>query len=273
MQTPQQDQLRRFLAEPWRRIGAPTFLALFLVAPGATQEPVVIKPFEVTPDGVVERPTGGRESDLAAEPEVSRERILERMRWTCESSILRSEVTLFANGTLRLRQAKGKDLEERSMWLRELKPEEIDGYVNRLSEPSRDETPTHSSTVSGAWLADCTLRLDLPQRDPEVFRFGSRDVLTLDLERTVAVARELEALFADDQHPPEGARQLPYDYVAQRGDVLQRHDGVLFEVQGFTSDGTGVELLGIDHPLTIYLPADQIKEQFYALVPRWFRDR
>ncbi|REJ82148.1 MAG: hypothetical protein DWQ36_21625 [Acidobacteria bacterium] len=249
-------------------------LAASAAYPLRAQDPDVVPAFEVTPDGIVEPERDLLDArDDAEPPLVSRSRTLERLDWTCESSVLRSQLTLFANGTLRLRQSRAAAPEEDAMWLRELAPGVLDAYVARLSEPLRDETPERSETVRGDWLADCVLVLELPGRGPERYEFGSRDVLTLDLERTVGIARELEQLFQDDFHPPEGARQLPYDYRPQRGDVLQRHDGVLFEVQGYTADGTGVELLGIEHPLTIYLPADQIAEQFYAIVPRWSRQR
>lgn len=276
---------------------------LFFAAAGvAAQEPVLVTPFEVTPDGVVERPVEESGEEPSEAPEISRSRTLERVNWRCESDLLHSELTLFANGTLRLRHSPGtaerlveptspldwrvrdgrsrpsgsdglNDADRPTMWLRELRPDVMDAYVRRLSEPSRAETPTRTATVTGDWLADCALRLELPGREPEIYSFGARDVLSLDLERTVGIVRELERLFHDDPRPPEGIRELAHDYRAERGDVLLRHDGVVFEVQGFTADGAGVELLGIDHPLTLYLRPEEVLEQFRAKVPRWVRDR
>jgi hypothetical protein len=66
----------------------------------------------------------------------------------------------------------------------------------------------------------------------------------------------------------ESSRSLPDGYRPRRGDVLRRVDETLFEVVGFTSDGKGVELQGVDQPLTLYLAPEDLHTLFTALVDR-----
>ena len=48
-------------------------------------------------------------------------------------------------------------------------------------------------------------------------------------------------------------------------DVLRRPDGIRFRVNGFTADGSGVELVGIEHPVTIYLAKTELSSHFAAV--------
>jgi len=51
--------------------------------------------------------------------------------------------------------------------------------------------------------------------------------------------------------------------------VLKRvGDGALFRIVAFTGDGKGVELRGVDLPLEVYVPRDQIRQSFTALASR-----
>ena len=63
--------------------------------------------------------------------------------------------------------------------------------------------------------------------------------------------------------------ELPADYDPRPGDVVKRvGDGALFRVIAFTGDGKGVELRGVDLPLEVYVPRDQIRNNFTELVSR-----
>ena len=63
--------------------------------------------------------------------------------------------------------------------------------------------------------------------------------------------------------------ELPAGYEPRIGDVLKRvGDGALFRIVGFTSDKRGIELQGVDLPLEVYSPTDQVRQQFTALVSR-----
>ncbi len=45
-------------------------------------------------------------------------------------------------------------------------------------------------------------------------------------------------------------------------EVVRRRDGARFTVLGFTMEGTGVELQGIDQPITIILLKDDVRLEF-----------
>jgi hypothetical protein len=223
----------------WRAVAA---LALLATMPAPGQE----------------RPAGS-----SAEPGIS-ERSLERLRFDCASEIGRRDLTLFANGTLRLRE--GPPGIER-MWLQELPPDRLRAYLNRLAEPARRETPPANTTASGEWVERCVLELRLEGRPYERYQFDRYDTLTLDLQRTAAIAREL-ADRVDTSRPAEGDTVLPRGYQARVGDVLRHADGTRYRVNGFTSDGSGVELIGIEQPLTLYVPKTELASRFVALDSR-----
>jgi hypothetical protein len=57
--------------------------------------------------------------------------------------------------------------------------------------------------------------------------------------------------------------------VPTPGDVLKRvGDGALFRIIAFTADKQGIELQGVDLPLEVYIPKDQVRQHFTALVSR-----
>ena len=65
---------------------------------------------------------------------------------------------------------------------------------------------------------------------------------------------------------------LPKDYEPKPGDFVRRGDGELFEVIGFTSDGQGVELNGINQPVTIYVALADFRSVFVAKEDRSLLD-
>ena len=169
----------------------------------------------------------------------------------------RSDVTLFANGTVRLRKRQD-DVE--SLLLAELTPDELAAYRNRLrAEGLREDRPV--AGVTGDWLESCRLVVERPQGSAE-FRFGRTDSLPLGLSRVVRIADELRDL-ESFQNP--GSR-LPFDYQPRRGDVLEDADGRRFRIRGFSVVGTGVELEGLTDPLTLYLDRSELRSHFVELV-------
>lgn len=183
------------------------------------------------------------------------------LRYDCESEIGRREVTLFANGTVRLFDGP---LGEEEMELGELDPLALDGVLARIAAENLAESPERYHGVEGEWVERCVLELPLREGEgPTTFRFSRYSSLPLELSRVVAVADELIAVAAGDR----GAG-LPGGYEPKAGDVLRRDDGARFRVVGFTSDGKGLELVGLDVPLTLYLPPDALREQFVELVSR-----
>lgn len=178
---------------------------------------------------------------------------------TCRSRIARRELTLFANGTVRLREQSGD--EPRRMRLGELGPAELTAYLNRLRAEDLGETDGRSEAPSGDWTESCTLALDLPDLPARTIRFDHYASLSLALSHVVAILDDLAA----EVSPEEMGRHLPAGYEPRAGDLLRRVDGALFEVVGPTADGHGVELRGVDQPLTLLVPKDLLARTFVAL--------
>jgi len=191
-------------------------------------------------------------------------RSVEVARYDCASELGRREVTLFANGTVRVREGEpGKEW----MGLGELSPAELDGAVNRLRDEDLSEVRRLPHGVEGQWIERCTLVLHRPappNHPEEIFHFGRYDTLPLALSRVVRVVEDLAARVPDRQ----GEEQLPADYEPRRGDVLKRVDGNLYRVHGIGDDKKGLELEGVAQPLTIYIRVDQLRLEFVALVSR-----
>ncbi len=186
----------------------------------------------------------------------------EAARLSCVSELGRSEVTLFANGTLRSRRWDEAGALE--MTLAELSPEDLATYLDRLAGEDLSEVQTERGGAAGPWLETCAMDLALPGREERQVRFGALDALPLTLARVVGILHELRAR-AEERRPVES---LPPDYVPQRGDVLLRQDGGRYQVEGLTSDGRGVELLGLDQPLTLYVALDSLSGEFRRLLER-----
>ena len=188
-------------------------------------------------------------------------RSIERLKLTCGSAISHRDVTLFGNGTVRVRSGLGED---RQMWLHELREDELEAFLARLAEPTRDETEPAYESIVGEWIDNCLLDLDLPDQPPASYSFGQFDSLSLDLQRIVRIAREVESL-VDESVPPIGEERLPLSYRPKPGDVLRRGDGSLFRVRSLSVDGLGVELEGLRLPITIYATLDDVRRQFVAV--------
>ncbi|HSM50434.1 MAG TPA: hypothetical protein VLA75_03430 [Thermoanaerobaculia bacterium] len=185
----------------------------------------------------------------------------ELLRLDCRSELARREVTLFGNGTARLRS--GPVGAER-LRLAELGPDERDALVDRLRECALAEADSPTLSVSGGWVEVCDLAVHLPGGEAESRRFGRYDSLPLALSRL----RELALALADRVEAEGRAGEgLPQGYRPRIGDCLRRLDGRLFEVRGFTGDGKGVELEGIDQPLSVLVLVEELDREYGALEP------
>ena len=208
-----------------------------------------------------------------------RSRIL--LRLDCASQIARQDLTLFANGTVRLReqlveqhQVESSDFgrpvdpdkDALHMYLGELSPEELEGYLERFRRENLTESSeTAELSVGGAWVEECSLQLRLEGQPSRNLTFGRYDSLSLGTAQLVRIARELLDR-VDRNEALEPA--FPPDYLPATGDVLERFDGFLYEVVRYTIDGGGVELEGIDQPVTIYINRDNLEVEFRRLVRR-----
>ena len=204
-----------------------------------------------------DRPAGGdadgRQDDL---------RGVERLRYDCSSTIGRRDLTLFANGTLRLREAaEGEDLRMR---LAELGRAELAAYLARLAEEDLSEVDVRGPEAGGEWVESCELKLALEGRPEHSSRFGRMDSLPLALGRLLRVVDDL--MLEVDRLSPRSS--LPVDYEPRAGDRLRRFDGTLYRVVGLTSDGAGLELEGIDEPLVIFISLAALRDEFEELVER-----
>ena len=190
------------------------------------------------------------------------DRSTEVVRYDCLTDTTRREITLFGNGTVRVRDGL---IKHEWMGLAELGPDELQGFLNRLAGEDLSESQSPEKGVQGTWVERCELRLQLPGKPLKTFRFGHYDPLGLNLSRVVHIAEEL----GEKVQLVKDADALPADYVPEIGDVLKRvGDGAVFRIVAFTSDKKGLELQGIDLPLEVYIPKDQVRQQFTSLVSK-----
>jgi hypothetical protein len=198
---------------------------------------------------------------LAAPASAADIRSTEILRLDCANTLGRREVTLFANGTIRLREGKpGEEL----MGLSELGTAEYQGFIERLKAENLSEVGRLPTGIEGDWIERCMLALSLPDQAPRILHFGRYDTLPLPLSRILLVSQDMAAKVTI----LEGVERLPDDYEPRLHDVLRRVDGNLYRVAAFTLDGKGVELHGVRQPLAIYVQRDQLRMEFNALVSR-----
>ena len=183
------------------------------------------------------------------------------LREDCTSSLSRQELTLFANGTLRLRQGPTDAVK---MTLRELGRAERDRYLARLEALDLSEAEASSRGPAGEWTEHCVLELARPNHAAERFEYEHLSTGSLALER----ARRLIEDLYDEIKGAIGASEIPATYKPMIGDRLERNDGELFEVVSFTLDGKGVELEGVVQPITLFVERDKLKELFRRIAPR-----
>ncbi|MBZ0112054.1 MAG: hypothetical protein K8J08_06315 [Thermoanaerobaculia bacterium] len=182
----------------------------------------------------------------------------------CETELTRRQVTLFANGTVRVKEGLHEEMDLR---LAELDPVTLRGYTERLAELDFSEVEASQILpTQGAWVEECELDLDIPDvAKPlkESLGFTKFDSLPLSLKRAVDLLEDLAAMTNSIN-----IEQLPVDYEPRTGDVLRRKDGQEFRIIGLTSDGKAIEFQGVVNPLTLYLDVKHLRQQFIGIVSR-----
>jgi hypothetical protein len=191
----------------------------------------------------------------------------------------REEVTLFANGTVRLRRGP---LGGEQMVLGEIPPDEVAALVRELGAEPLAEAGAGSAGPEGEWVGSCLLELPVlgdgegtggpgvPGGAEEVgsFRYRDFDSLSLPLARLVARVDEL----AERVAARAAAGRLPSGYRPRPGDVLRRSDGVLFRIVRDTAALEGMpvgwELQGVTQPLAVYILETDLPLEFVELVSR-----
>jgi hypothetical protein len=188
-------------------------------------------------------------------------RVVELLRQECVTATGRRDVTLFANGTVRVREVGPN---ARGLLLGELGPVELEGFRRRLAELDLSETDRRESVVAGALIERCRLELRRDGRAAESFDYGRFGSHSLALAAALRIAEDLAAIAR-----PETARaSLPRGYAPKAGDILVRTDGERFAVVGLTGDGKGVELAGVRVPLVLYVQIADLDREFVALERR-----
>lgn len=197
----------------------------------------------------------------AREPPVDR-RSHELVRLGCASGTLSRELTLFANGTVRIRDKGGPNP---GMRLAELNENELDGFRARLEEIDLSETSSRTRGPSGETLEQCLLRLELTSGQIDEYRFPRIAVLSLSLGRLLAVLDDLTLLAEQRYRLSTG---LPISYQPRTGDVLVKSDGSRYRIVRVTAEGAGVEIIALESPLVLYLPKDGVRGEFVAIESR-----
>lgn len=187
------------------------------------------------------------------------------LSYSCSDELGKRDITLFANGTVRLREGRW---ESREMYLDELGPEALASKLRLLEEihaaggNDQFKQPV-AEGPGGRWVEKCELYLSLPDRRTFTYRFSRYDIPPLRISRLIHIAEELAVC----THPPEGVDRLPSDYEPRVGDILRTAEGKRFQVIRPTADGRGVELRGLEDPLSLFVAHTEIGEAFVAVEP------
>lgn len=192
-------------------------------------------------------------------------RSTERVKYTCSNSLGRRDITLFGNGTVRLREGPWDD---QTVLLAELGPEALDANLVFFTEIYDDRevqsVEFSDRPIEGRFVERCTIRLELPDRPPLVVEFGKMEIPPLQVSRWIHAAERLAEL----TRPMDSPERLPDGYQPQVGDLLRDADGKLFEVIGLTSDKVGVEVEDKQAPLRIFYRVADLRQVFVAVERR-----
>ena len=186
----------------------------------------------------------------------------ELVRFDCASGDFSRNLSLFANGTVRIRDRGG---ERDGMRLAELDDDELDGFRARLAEIDLVEMPPRLRGPTSATLEQCQLRLELESGLVDEYRFPKITAPPLSLGRLLAVLDDLVVLAERRQRLASG---LPASYRPRVGDVLVKADGSKHRIVRITAEGGGVEIIGLESPLVLYLPRDDVRGEFVAIESR-----
>lgn len=188
-------------------------------------------------------------------------RTVELLRERCSGGLATRDLTLFLNGTIRLRE--GTPGQEKLV-LHELGRAEVTRLISDLGEIDLSETESAIDAPRGEWTESCRLTLALPERPERTLEFARLDTGSLSLDRLRRVVEYL----VEQARLGAVSVEFPPGYKPAIGDVVEREDGLVFVIVAFTSDGRGVELAGTESPLTLYVSRDEVPKNFLRLVRR-----
>jgi hypothetical protein len=177
----------------------------------------------------------------------------------CASRIDRRDLTLYANGTIRLRE--GPVGGERLV-LREIGRPDVDAVRRRLQGIDLGSIESATGAPDGDWSLACSLEVVLDGLRHEL-RYGAFDVGGLALDELRRVVGDL----LEQARAEAYSAEIPLSYRPAPGDRLERNDGLVFEVIGFTSDGKAIELTALDQPIQVFVERDKLRLEFRRLLP------
>lgn len=248
-------------------VGAPL---LFLLLTATVSRPLAGSPQETESPSTAPRSVtdeAGIEERLGSPIETPSSwapRDLRSTQWlyfTCSNDLGRRDITLFGNGTVRLREGLW---ESQQVYLHELGPDELTVERQLLASVfdddaiSRGEVPLGG--VEGDWIERCSIDLDVPGSRPFRYGFGQFEMPPLEVARLVQIAEDL----AEMTRPLDPVERLSPDYEPSPGDTLIDDQGARFVVIGLTSDGKGVEVEAEAMPMRIFHPVDMLPRLFVA---------
>ena len=193
-------------------------------------------------------------------------RSVERLRYSCSNALGRRDITLFGNGTVRLREGP---YDAQRMFLAELEPEALwsqlrvlEGLRKEAEESRHDFVPPQP--LEGSLVERCTLRLELPGEEPVQASADPLETPPLWVSRAIHAAERL----AEQVRPLDSPERLPKSYHPKPGDVLRNVEGKIYQVISLTSDGRGVELEARDEPMRIFVALSELRAVFVAIEER-----
>ena len=183
----------------------------------------------------------------------------------CESEIGRRDITLFGNGTVRLRQGSWED---QALFLDELDPPAMAAALERIEGAFDDRDQSFErlprAALEGPWVERCEVRVELADRDRYVYRYSRFDVPPLEVARLVQLAEDLGRL----ARPLDAPQSLPRGYGPAPGDVLIDRQGHRYVVIRLTSDGRGVEVEARHEPVRSFHALEALRQVFVDVEPR-----
>lgn len=199
-------------------------------------------------------------------PKVAEPRTWELYRHSCGSPLGERELTLFLDGTIRLRV---RDREGQEVRLGELAADPLARIygnlrANQLSIGREEKEWLRSSRdrgVAGEFLQECEVELHLPDLDEKTFLFSPMEITPLWLGQLRQLAEDLA-----ERTEPLVRAGLPKDYQPRFGDLLRRRDGVIFRFVGMTSDKKAWMVEQVGQPVTTYYAVEDLPELFIAVV-------
>lgn len=179
----------------------------------------------------------------------------------CDSDRGSHVVTLFANGTIRLKETVGSRV---VLHLAELTPEDLGAYRAQLlvTDPSDGLIADRGGTdIGGLGVERCVLVIAAAGRAPVRHVFSPLSVPSLRIDRWLRLAEDL----AQRARPKDEPETLDEDYEPHLGDILRDVAGQRYRVVWVSVEGW-VELDGIDQAIHVETHVSALGERFVALV-------